>query len=63
MARGSFSRRRRNARGSTRVSAQISSMKDSTAKTFPILPGARRDEGRSGVVASHFMSVRTFAKR
>src|SRR6266700_1242011 len=46
MARGSVSPRRRNAMESMPAAAASSSVKLSTAKALPILPGARRFERR-----------------
>ena len=48
MPRGLESRRSRNSSGSTRASAAISSVNDSTAKVLATLPGARSGEVRSG---------------
>ena len=52
MARGLVSRFRRHSSGSTRASAAISSVNDSTAKVLAILPGARIAEVRSGASGS-----------
>jgi len=61
MPRGLVRRLRRNSSGSTRVSAAISSVNDSTAKVLAILPGARSGEVRSGASATQCTTAFRFA--